>query len=233
MTDVRELLARLNQTTVRFDVGQGGGVPALTNIDIAGALGMVSPGLGREVLEACWWPDGAALRRPRLRDAVIALVEPEVRQQRQRLDAARVELGIAQACIAWTASVTDQQRRELDRARGKLEFVAAQCWPRSMMESLPTLVGAVLAEIAGAGLCEACKGRGALVTGEAWSECAACKGRGVMPTSDRQRARAIGRDFAVYCRNWRAAYLWLLDRFLDAEQQAVREFADAVARDAA
>lgn len=234
MTDVRELLARLNQTTVRFDVGQGGGAPALANIDIAGALGMVSPGLGREVLEACWWPDGARLRRHKLRDAVVALVEPEIRRQRNRLWDAGLDLQLAKQAAAWgSAGMTDAQRVEIERARARYEQVQAQCWPQSTMESLPALVGAVLAEMAGAGLCEVCEGRKALLVGDVVRECAACKGRGVVPASDRQRARAIGRDFAVYYRNWRDVYLWLLDRFRDAEQRAAREFADAVARDAA
>lgn len=90
MADVREMLARLNPTTVKFDVGKGGGMPELTNIDIAGALAFVTPGLGREVLEACWWPDGAKLRSHKMRDAVIALVEPEVRRQQKLLAEARI-----------------------------------------------------------------------------------------------------------------------------------------------
>ncbi|REN10513.1 hypothetical protein DSI35_10890, partial [Mycobacterium tuberculosis] len=75
MANVRELMARLGPSTVKFDTGRGG-TPDLTNQDIAAALGMVPAGLGRELLEACWWPDGAALRRHKLRDAVIALVTP-------------------------------------------------------------------------------------------------------------------------------------------------------------
>ena len=41
MTDPREKLARLNPSNVRFDVGCGGGIPELTSIDIAHALGRV------------------------------------------------------------------------------------------------------------------------------------------------------------------------------------------------
>ncbi len=62
MTDPRRLLARLNPSTIRYDTLPGG-VPELTAQDIAHALGLVPVGLGREVLQACWWPDGAALRR--------------------------------------------------------------------------------------------------------------------------------------------------------------------------
>lgn len=234
MTDVRELLARLNQTTVRFDVGQGGGVPALTNIDIAGALGMVSAGLGREVLEACWWPDGAALRRHKLRDAVIALVEPEIRRQRNRLWEAGLDLQLAKQAAAWSgAGMTHEQRVALDQARSRYEQVHGQCWPKSTMDSLPTLTGAVLSEIAKANHCEACAGRGERLVGETVRICTECGGRGIVPVSDRRRAKAIGRDIAAYQRTWRTVYLWLLDQMRDAEQRAARELAGALNRDAA
>ena len=85
----REKWARLGPSTVKFDIGMGGGKPDLTNQDIAAALGMVPAGLGRELLEACWWPDGAALRRHKLRDAVIALVTPELQRQQRRSSGSR------------------------------------------------------------------------------------------------------------------------------------------------
>lgn len=234
MADVREMLARLNPTTVKFDIGTGGGVPELTNLDIAGALAFVTPGLGREVLEACWWPDGARLRRHKLRDAVVALVEPEIRRQRNRLWDAGLDLQLAKQAAAWSGrGMTDAQRAAIEQARARYEQVQAQCWPQSAMERLPTLAGAVLAEIAQANLCGACGGRKALLAGEVVRECEACKGRGVVQVGDRARAASIQRDVAVYHRNWRSMYLWLLDRFRDAEQQAAREFAAVVARHAA
>lgn len=234
MADVREMLARLNPTTVKFDVGKGGGMPELTNIDIAGALGMVPAGLGREVLEACWNPDGARLRRHKLRDAAVALVEPEVRRQRNRLWEAGLDLQLAKQAAAWSGSgMTHEQRVALDQARSRYEQVQGQCWPKSTMDSLPTLTGAVLSEIAKANHCEACTGRGERLVGETVRVCTECGGRGIVPVSDRRRAKAIGRDVAAYQRTWRPVYLWLLDQMRDAEQKAARELAGALNRDAA
>lgn len=234
MADPREILARLYPTTVRFNVGRGGGVPELTNIDIAGALGIVQAGLGREVLEACWWPDGAALRRHKLRDAVIALVEPEIRRQRNRLWEAGLDYQLAKQAAAWSASgMTHEQRVALEQARARYEQVQEQCWPKSTMESLPTLTGAVLSEIAKANHCDACSGRGERLVGETVKKCDECSGRGILPVSDRKRAKAIGRDVAAYQRTWRPVYLWLMDKMRDAEQQAARELAGALSRDAA
>lgn len=67
MGNVRELLSsRMGPTTVKFDTGRGG-TPDLTTQDIAAALAYVQDGLGRELLEALWWPESAARRRDYLR----------------------------------------------------------------------------------------------------------------------------------------------------------------------
>jgi hypothetical protein len=234
MADVREKLARLCPATARHGVRHdGGGAPELTNIDIAGALGMVPAGLGREVLEACWWPDGAQLRRHKLRDAIVALVAPEIRRQQYRLFDAGLELQLARQAIAWSrTSMTHEQRSALDQVERRYAQVQAQCWPRSTMESLPTLAGAVLSEIARANHCDACRGRGEQGA-DTPSVCPDCGGRGIVAVSDRSRARALGRDEAAYRKTWRPVYLWLLDRLLDAEQKAARALAAALRDEAA
>lgn len=232
MTNVRELLGRLNPQTVKFDSGRGG-IPELTNQDIAGALAFVPAGLGRELLEACWWPDGAARRRNRLRDEVVALVQPELRRQWQLLAEARTDYGLAVACAGWAGTVTVEQLRERERAQAKLEQVQAQCWPKTALESLPTLAHAVIGEIARRNLCPDCSGHGQRFAGDLVVVCVTCSGHGVVPISDRRRAASIGRDESVYRRNWRGLYEWLLVRMRDAESEAAAKFASALSRDAA
>lgn len=219
MGNVRELMARLGPSTVKFDTGRGG-TPDLTNQDIAAALGMVPAGLGRELLEACWWPDGAALRRHKLRDAVIALVTPELRRQQRRLADARTELGLAEVCMGWAGAVTADQREERDRAAQRLGQVKAQCWPISTLESLPTLAGAVIGEIAKRPHCAICEGRGQTMLRELLVPCEACGGSGLGPVSDRRRAAAIGRDESTYRAKWRGVYEWLLQKMTESEQEA-------------
>jgi len=219
MANVRELMARLGPSTVKFDTGRGG-TPDLTNQDIAAALGMVPAGLGRELLEACWWPDGAALRRHKLRDAVIALVTPELRRQQRRLADARTELGLAEVCMGWAGAVTAEQRAERDRAAQLLGQVKAQCWPISTLESLPTLAMAVISEIAHRSHCASCEGRGQTLSGELLTTCKVCGGSGLGHVSDRRRAAAIGRDESTYRSKWRGVYEWVLQRMTEAEQDA-------------
>lgn len=229
MANARELMARLGPSTVKFDTGRGG-KPDLTNQDIAAALGMVPAGLGRELLEACWWPDGAALRRHKLRDAVIALVTPELRRQQRRLADARTELGLAEVCMGWAGAVTAEQRAERDRAAHRLGQIKAQCWPISTLESLPTLAMAVISEIAHRPHCAGCEGRGQAVSGELLMTCKVCGGSGLVAVSDRRRAAAIGRDESTYRAKWRAVYEWLLQGMIEAEQEACWAMRAALSR---
>lgn len=229
MANVRELMARLGPSTVKFDTGRGG-TPDLTNQDIAAALGMVPAGLGRELLEACWWPDGAALRRHKLRDAVIALVTPELRRQQRRLADARTELGLAEVCMGWAGAVTAEQRAERDRAAHRLGQIKAQCWPMSTLESLPSLAGAVINEIATRPHCPACEGRGETSAGDLRVVCKLCSGSGLGAVSDRRRAAAIGRDESTYRAKWRGVYEWLLQQMIDSEQEACWALSNALSR---
>ncbi len=226
----REAMGRLGPTTVKFDIGRGGGKPDLTNQDIAAALGMVPAGLGRELLEACWWPDGAALRRYKLRDAVIALVTPELQRQQRRLAEARTDLGLAEVCIGWGGAATAEQRANRDAAQQRLGRVKAQCWPISTLESLPTLAMAVISEIAHRPHCTSCEGRGQAVSGELLMTCKVCGGSGLGQVSDRRRAAAIGRDESTYRSKWRSVYEWLLQRMTEAEQEACWAMSNALSR---
>lgn len=214
MTDPREMLARLNPTNVRFDVGRGGGNPELTNIDIAGALGMVPAGLGREVLEACWWPEGAATRRHGLRDAVVALVGVELARQNKRLIEAHLDAQLAEAAIMWGGrACTAEQRTEVQRAQMRLAEVRKACWPKNTMERLPLIARAIVNEIV----------------------CAypVVDDEGQVLTPDRRRAIAIDVDPSDYPKRWKVVYQWVMDQMVEAEQEAARALAQALRREAA
>lgn len=228
MTDARELLARLNPANVRFDVGRGG-LPDLTNQDIAAALAFVPAGVGRELLIACWWPDAAANRSMALRDAVYDHVMPEVARQTRGLVEARTQLGMVRARAGWAETVDADTRRELAAAEAALDAAKVRCWPSTTWEMLPALTRAVVAEIARRNHCPACEGRRDVrSTSGLLVPCKACGGSGVVPVSDRKRAEAIGRDESTYRAKWRPAYEWLLAELQEAEAVAARLFRDAV-----
>lgn len=232
MGNVRELMARLGPSTVKFDTGRGG-TPDLTNQDIAAALGMVPAGLGRELLEALWWPDSGIRRSQQLRQAVIALVAPEYVCQQQALNVARTEFGIAKACMGWAGGpVTEVQRIEHRKAEARLEATRALCWPNNTMEQLGVLAGAIVEEMAGAGCCRACQGLRIQPAehGSGVVECESCGGAGIESWSGRQRARAIGADHSAYRRYWQPVYEWMLEHMRAAESLAARDFNRMVSR---
>lgn len=230
----RELLAgRMGPATQRFDAGCGGGRPELTTQDIAAALAYVPDGLGRELLEALWWPESATCRREHLRKAVIGLVAPEFIRQMHGLATARTEFGIAKACMGWGGSqVTEVQRRELRRAEDALEKARAVAWPNNTMEQLGVLAGAVIAEMANCGCCKSCDGTRiqAAPAGGGVVECEACGGMGLEQLSGRKRGVAIGADDAAYRRFWRPVYEWMLERMRSAEHVAAEQFSRALNR---
>ncbi|HDS1582164.1 TPA: hypothetical protein QEL15_004282 [Stenotrophomonas maltophilia] len=234
MNKARELLAsRMGPTTQRFETGPGGGRPELTTQDIAAALAFVPDGLGRELLEALWWPESAARRREHLRKAVIGLVAPEFTRQMHALADARTSFGIAKACMGWGGGqVTEAQRRELQRAESGLEEARAAAWPNNTMEQLGVLAGAVISEMAGCGCCKACGGMRfqAAAEGAGVVECEACSGLGLEQLSGRKRAAAIGADDAAYRRFWRPVYEWMLAHMRSAEHVAAVALSGALNR---
>ncbi|WP_312237055.1 hypothetical protein [Stenotrophomonas sp.] len=233
MGNVRELLSsRMGPTTVKFDTGRGG-TPELTTQDIAAALAYVQQGLGRELLEALWWPESAARRRDQLRQGVIALVAPEFNRQQFALSTARTEFGIAKASMGWGGStVTDVQRRELRRTEVALEAARADTWPNNTMEQLGVLAGAVFSEMASACTCKKCDGDRTQPHphGSGVMKCEECSGSGFEPLSGRKRAAAIGADCSAYSRFWQPVYTWMLRRMQALEEGAAAEFRRALTR---
>lgn len=231
----RELLAsRMGPTATKLDVAGGGGSgrPDLTAQDIAAALGMVPPGLGRELLETCYWPDSCR-GSMRLRDEVVALVVPEFKRQLQELADARTDFGLAEVCVGWVGRTTLEQRQYRERCRDRLESLKKKCWPVSTLESLPTLAGAIVQELTSKGACRSCGGVGKRAAGEHLLVCPECGGEGVAEVSDRQRAALIGRDESTYRAKWRVVYEWLFDRMSAAEATAADQLARALSRHAA
>lgn len=229
MPNARELLARLNPTTVKFDIGNGGGPPDLTAQDIAAALALVKPGLGREVFCALWWPDGASLSRAKLHQEISRHVWRQIEEQARKVVAARLEVNILQDDIHSRHAVTDECRRALAGAEAKLASAKRACWPQDPL-MVTRVRAAVLEEMGKPNHCGTCGGRGQVLVGEATRVCPTCAGRRLLPVSNRDRARAIGRDESTYRDNWRGMYEWLWHRLTDAEQVAAQEFARALGR---
>lgn len=186
MVDRREMLACLNAQTVRFDVGQGGGAPSLTTSDIAAALGMVPTGLGREVMEAVYLPDGAIRHRGKLAEAVLAIVRPEFSSRARALAEAEDDLNFSREMVSLSRrSPSDAQRRILKERGAAVERARAQAWPKNTCQHLSRMVDAVVLELASGNRCPNCRGTG-IVNDRG---CLECRNNGIESLPDRRRAR--------------------------------------------
>lgn len=230
MNEARELLSsRTGPRALSFDGSIGG--PSTE--EILAALAYVPAGLGRELLEALWWPESGQRRREQLRQAVVSLVAPEFTRQMHGLADARTDYGIAKASMGWCGgTVTDAQRRELFRAEKALDDARAAAWPNNTMEQLGVLAGAVIDEMAGARECSHCGGKRVLLDPRVAGvvNCVECGGSGHEPLSGRKRAAAIGADWSAYSRFWRPLYEWMLCSFRAAESRAARKFNRALSK---
>lgn len=213
--NARKLMARLNASTVKFDVGSGG-IPEFTPQDIAAAVGMVSDELAREVFAAIWWPDGARLTRDRLLEMVGARQAQQLERQWRAVQVARLELHLAEDNAAGRVHLSPLDRVQLEGARARVAMARALCWPATAPMYRVVRV-AVLDELAEANRCPTCAGRGE-VRGLVTSKCATCDGSGIVPVSDRQRAERIGRDESTYRAKWRGLYEWTYTLLAGAEQ---------------
>lgn len=215
MRRAAELLARLNPTTCRFDVGNGG-IPQLTNIDIAGALGMVHEKMGRAVLEATAWDRNAPGVMSDLRRMLQAQVVERMRSINAELqDAAIVEL-------------LSEDEDEIRKARQNTDRLRAMALP-SKAEATHAVLDLVLFELAFPNHCPVCHGRKTFRHGALVVDCSHCGATGRRRITDDDRAAALKLSSGGY-RKSREKVLrdWLADAIGELLHDAERQLADAL-----
>lgn len=199
MKDVRELLARLNPTTTRTDIGigSGGAVDALTNIDIAGALGMVPAGLGRDLLELLHGPDPRREDVVRVCEGITRLVMEERNRRAKAYVDARTTWGIAE-CIAKFHRAGDiESCRKLAILKARVAVARDRQLPERLDDRMPHIAAVVIGCLKGERL------------------------------SNRERALFLGVSESAYRQAWAAVVDWLLSQLIEAEAGAARAFAAA------
>lgn len=213
-------MARLNAKSQNYSGGRGGRGD-MSPQDVAAALSFVPAGLGRELLMRVWWPDGARLTAAGL-DKLLADL--------QAAEWSRREESMLTAVAAVAGSTSRDTHR---RAEGLYRDAHAARWPKMVTKMEPLTVAepygrirtAVLAELAGGGLCQVCSGRGTVNNAGKVSDCKTCDGTGTHRASDRSRSEACGLgNHTDYLRAWRPAYEWLFATCQDALSDAERDF---------
>lgn len=236
----RKLMGRLNASTVRFDVGRGG-IPEITQQDIAASLAFVKNELDREVFCAVWAPELARLARSevlaKLREAVLK----EYAARASVLAQLKLELHILETRFAAKPALSPADQRALAGLRSEVRVAKSRAWPGEPAV-YPKICLAVMAELAGAMQCPVCGGRGFVMRDNLREPCGGCGGHGLACATDAQRAQWIGKagndgrggvDSSPYRHTWRTVYEWVREIAAAAEKRAAAEIADALAREEA
>lgn len=113
-----ESLARLNPTTCRFDIGNGG-IPDLTTIDIAAALAMTGDQIGSHLLQLSVLGYGIPGALPAVLTLTRALVEREIESRQEAETVAEMQglLGISDSVEIRSLRSMARDRWPQDRAR--------------------------------------------------------------------------------------------------------------------
>lgn len=218
--DVRKMMGRLNPAGMRYEMGGSGGVPMLTQADIAGALGMVRDDFAREVFCAVWWPDGAKLTAKEL-DAKIRERQLGEWMRRARLvEAAKLAMHLAEEEAEGSHAAIQGVQRALSRARAELTEARAVMWP-SYGPRYALIRVAVLTELASPQTCRHCAGRGSHRTDALVVTCHHCGGTGRKAASERSRADAVKVGKTGF-RHWEGVYDWTLQLCASAERDAAK-----------
>ncbi|UPG89288.1 hypothetical protein L2Y96_18085 [Luteibacter aegosomaticola] len=220
-----DLLARLNASTVRYDVGRGG-IPELTPQDIAAAVAMVPDGLGRELLCRIHWPDGS--RRS------------EARLHRLLLDAQLAEWTARETAmyraLAGVASLEFNDNRSA--ATAAYSKACSSRWPKWCVKTEPVVIAkayyaireAVLEEVRHPRQCRECNGHGNLNKREGHEVCPRCAGTGTVRFGPSWRAAKLGMKEASFNERWLGPYDWLYNLVAEQLAEAERAFIRVVRR---
>ena len=225
----RELLARLNVPAVRYEIGRGG-IPELTNIDVAAALGMVEDEFSREVFCALWWPDGAAVARDVVNKQIFDKTVFEYAKRERELVAVRLELHMAESEAAHRRILSEFDKQVLANCKRNIEIKNARRWPWNANVYV-RIAGAVIDEKRFPSRCPDCLGRAEAVINNKVVKCERCKGTGIKNRPNIWRATQLGISDTAYARIWCRVYEWVVRMIDDAEARAAAAISAAVARD--
>ncbi|WP_372483781.1 hypothetical protein AB9H29_12080 [Stenotrophomonas sepilia] len=199
--DVREKLAQLNPSSVRYDVCPSGA--GSTENPYAMALGFVPAGMGRDLLEYLYWPDGAILRGAAIYQGVVRVAMKEWATRMQAHTDARCTYGLAETLAKYAKDRSPATVRNLAILQARVAVARDNLWPERLEDKLPMLVPMLL---------RAMKGE---------------------KHSNVDRARAMGINESSYRERWSKVYEWMLTKMIDEEQAAARAMEQALRNEAA
>lgn len=228
---VREMMARLNAKTIRYDVGRGG-KPELTDQDIAAAVGMCANETARELFCWIWWPSAVGARTAATRKLVLQEVWKEYNDRYVAVETARLAVHNFECILAGAHRISEDDRQELERRRATVRHVHASVWP-ARMEMYARIVDTVVEEIRSPRPCPDCSGRGHRPVDGVVRTCSRCNGQGHVREFNTWRAARLGVSESRYRATWSVVYDWVFKTLDELEQEARSTIEEALGRDAA
>lgn len=222
----RELLARLNVPAVRYEIGRGG-IPKLTNLDIAAALGMVRDAFDRDIVSAVWWPDGAMLLGDSLAERVRLRLMTEYSKREREYYAAKLELHMVDGEIEAHRCKTEENRRIKAEHVRKLEQARDNRWPWNP-EVYPRIFPSIIGELRNPQRCAMCEGRGQVKIDATIKTCRKCDGSGLRAETRDWRASQLKIQSHQFRNTWQKIYEWVYELIASAERRGVLQLAQAL-----
>lgn len=221
----RELLGWLNPRSPRWELGRGG-IPDLTAEDVAGALGMVPAGMGRDLIALTWAQHAAVL--PAVRRQVFLALWREWARRRDLLVVASLRKAEAEI---------DGRHEDVERARFAIESARRKQWPdmaqQRHAEVYRRLGDGVLAEFISPGCCPVCRGTRNRMVCDRLVECSHCAGSGRVRQTNAQRAAWLETSASRFAERWRHPWEWLFALVVREEKEAAKRLDLTPARDSA
>ncbi|PJL41053.1 hypothetical protein B9Y78_08080 [Stenotrophomonas maltophilia] len=167
------------------------------------ALGFVPAGMGRDLLEYLYWPDGAILRGAAIYQGVVRVAMKEWATRMQAHTDARCTYGLAETLAKYAKDRSPATVRNLAILQARVAVARDNLWPEKLEDKLPMLVPMLL---------RAMKGE---------------------KHSNVDRAKAMGINESSYRERWSKVYEWMLTKMIDEEQAAARAMEQALRNEAA
>lgn len=203
MVDVREKLAQLNPSSVRYDVLPSGN--GSTENPYAMALGFVPAGMGRDLLEYLYWTDGAVRRGAAIYQGIAKVAMAEWADRMRKHADARCNYGLAESLAKFNGDRSEATTRHRSILQARVAVARQNLWPEKLQDKLPILIPILLHTMK--------------------------KDEGV--NTNTKRADLLGMTEASYRQTWAPVYEWMLSRMIDEEQAAARAMEQALRIEAA
>lgn len=227
-----EMIARHWAVTSIAPGGGRGGIPELTESDVAHALGLVQDKYARDTVLVLWNIDGVTRQlRAEIEGQFRKVMVNEHANRVRELVTSKLELHLMECEFegmnnqSLRAKALRPYQSSVDRAKSRL-------WPWDALVYRRMFV-ACAAELRNPRICPDCNGRMSVFIEERKIDCPGCEGTGKKVYMRSTRAAAMGVSYPAYRSGWHKVYEWAYAELHDAQNRVLDALVMALSRDEA